>query len=76
MKFARANEILVVPLHIVFIQSSVKDVLCDVYQMKEEKQSFPYMHNLLRKSVIMIENSFHETRFRFFWDALYMIMID
>ena len=56
MELACANEILVAPLVIVLIQSSMKDVICDACQMKDEEQSFQYMYNSYRKSVIVIEN--------------------
>ena len=72
IKLARANEILVAPLFIVLIQSSMKDVIYDVYQMKDEKQSFKHMYNSYRKSVIVIEIWCRESRFRLFWDALYI----
>ena len=55
IKLARANEILVSSLLIVLIQPSMKYVMCDLYQMKDEEQSFKYMYDTYRKSVIVIE---------------------
>ena len=55
IKFPRANEMLVAQLFIVLIQSSIKYVICDVYQMKDEEQSFKHIHNSYTKSVIVIE---------------------
>ena len=55
IKLAHANEILVSPLSIVLIQPSMKYVMCDLYQMKDEEQSFKYMYDTFRKSVIVIE---------------------
>ena len=55
IKLACANEILVSPLLIVLIQPSMKYVMCYLYQMKDEEQSFKYMYDTYRKSVIVIE---------------------
>ena len=72
LSVARANENLVAPLSIVLTQSCMNYEHWVVHQMKVENHIFPFMYNLLCKYMIMITKNCIESRFRFFWDALYI----
>ena len=68
------NEFLTSQLHIVVIHSCVKYVSYEWYHRKEETLSFTDMCHLWIIIVVKIWLYIDQSRFRLFWDTLYMYL--